>query len=146
MTHLSRSFHPRRHRFWLALGLMVTLGGCGKDPMGPENRMALLAFGQCQYERALELTDFAIEQGSDKNAHRALLLQAAIYRDLGQPKAAEALYPAITTQWAAMDKGHLSGSKRERDIQLMLDIALEERRLRELPADCAGVDSVFDGH
>ncbi|MGB5833014.1 MAG: hypothetical protein WBG92_13620 [Thiohalocapsa sp.] len=112
------------------------LGGCGEDPLGPDNRMALLAFGQCRDDQALQLTDNAIERGNERNVLRALMLKAAILRDRGDTAAAEALHPRITEAWETAKRRTLSPERRERDIQLFIDVARDERIARGLAADC----------
>jgi hypothetical protein len=99
--------------------------------------MALLAFGQCRYDQALQLADNAIERGSDRNLQQALMLKAAILRDRGDSAAAEALYPRIDETWEAVKRRALSPERRERDIALFIDIAQRERIGQGLTPDCA---------
>ena len=117
--------------------LLLLLGGCGEDPMGPDNRMALLAFGQCRYDQALQLTDNAIERGSEPNQQQALMLKAAILRDQGDSAAEQALYPRIDATWEAVKRRALSPERRERDIARFVDIARKERIARGGTPDCA---------
>ena len=117
--------------------LLLSAGACGEDPMGPDNRMALLALGQCRHEQALQLTDNAMERGNDRNLQQALLLKAAILRDQGNSAAEQALYPRIDETWEAVKRRTLSPERRERDIALLVDIAQRERIARGLAADCA---------
>lgn len=127
----------RRLALLTILPLLLSLGGCGEDPMGPDNRMALLALGQCRFDQALQLADNAIERGSDRNQQQALMLKAAILRDRGDSAAAEALYPRIDETWVAVKRRALSPERRERDIARFIDIAHKERLARGLAPDCA---------
>jgi hypothetical protein len=131
--------HANRYPALLALStlLALPLAGCGEDPMGPDNRMALLALGQCRHDQALQLTDNAIERGNEPNQQQALMLKAAILRDRGDTAAAEALYPRIDATWEAVKRRTLSPERRERDIALFIDIAQRERVVRGLAPDCA---------
>jgi hypothetical protein len=114
----------------------LVLTGCGDDPLGPDNRMALLALGQCEHELALQLTDNALERGSPPNVHRALLLRAAILRDLGDAHGERALYPRIDEAWRGVKRRELKPARRERDIQMFIDVARNERRARGLEPGC----------
>lgn len=113
------------------------LGGCPEDPMGPDNRMALIALGHCDHAQALQLADSAIERGDAVHAQRAWMLKAAILRDQGRTDAAEALYPELEAAWRAARKTELNASRRERDIAILLDIARAERRANGLAVDCS---------
>lgn len=123
--------------------ILLLLAGCGEDPMGPDNRMALLAFGQCRYDQALQLTDNAIERGSEPNVQQALMLKAAILRDQGDSAGAQALYPRIDDTWEAVKRRALSTERRERDIALFIDIAQRERIAQGLAPDCADAAPPF---
>jgi hypothetical protein len=129
-----RSIAPR---LWTlaVLGLLV-LVGCSEDPLGPENRFALIAFGQCQHDQALMLVEQAIARGQPENIERALMLKAAILRDRGDLAASEALYPQIEAAWQAAKDKTLSTNRRERDIQMFIDIAQAERRTKGLDPGC----------
>ncbi|WP_201246184.1 hypothetical protein [Halochromatium salexigens] len=115
---------------------MLLLISCAEDPMGAENRFALMALNQCNHGQALMLVDQAIERGNAENVERALMLKAAILRDRGDTAAAEALYPAIDAAWEAAKEKSLSASRRERDIQMFIDIAQAERHALGLDATC----------
>ena len=128
--------HSSRRLALLTILPLLSLGGCGEDPLGPDNRMALLAFGQCRYDQALQLTDNAVERGSEPNLQQALMLKAAILRDRGDSAAAEALYPRIDETWEAVKRRSLSPERRERDIARFIDIAHKERIARGLAPDC----------
>lgn len=119
-----------------ALLSALLLASCAEDPMGPENRFALIAFGQCSYDQALMLADQAIAKGNADNVERGLMLKAAILRDRGDPKAAEALYPEIDAAWQAAKEKPLSESRRLRDIQMFIDIAHAERHAKGLDPSC----------
>ena len=137
---------PDRHSALLKLVpllILLLLAGCGEDPMGPDNRMALLAFGQCRYDQALQLTDNAIERGSEPNVQQALMLKAAILRDQGDSAGAQALYPRIDDTWEAVKRRALSTERRERDIALFIDIAQRERIAQGLAPDCADAAPPF---
>lgn len=125
----------QRRRLFLALCLLA-LAGCSEDPLGPENRFALIAFGQCGHDQALMLVDQAIARGQPDNVERGLMLKAAILRDRGDIAASEALYPKIEEAWQAAKEKTLSPSRRERDIQMFVDIAHAERRTKGLEPDC----------
>lgn len=134
--------HPRAQwmtqALWIGLLVAITplLSGCPQDPMGPDNRMALIAFGRCDYAQALQLTDMAIERGDDMHIQRAWMLKAAILRDQGDTAAAEAIYPKLEATWKAAKKTDLKTSRRERDIAILIDIAHNDRRANGLAADC----------
>ncbi|MCG6940720.1 MAG: hypothetical protein LJE69_05665 [Thiohalocapsa sp.] len=115
----------------------LLLSGCGKDPMGPDNRLALMALGKCRYSQALQLTDNAIARGTAQNVHRAWTLKAAILRDRGDTKGAEALYPKIADAWQTAKGRTLTDARRERDIDLFLQVARAERQSNGLPPDCS---------
>jgi hypothetical protein len=121
---------------WLATSAM--LAGCSEDPLGPENRFALIAFGQCSYDQALMLAEQAIAGGNADNVERGLTLKAAILRDRGDTAAAEALYPEIEAAWERAREKPLSPSRRERAIQMLIDIAHAERRAKGMDPNCAG--------
>jgi hypothetical protein len=121
-----------------ALLAALLLTGCPEDPMGPDNRMALIAFGHCDYRQALHLTEMALARGDDHHVQRAWMLKAAILRDQGAKAAAEALYPELNAAWKAARKTELKASRRERDIGILIDIAHNERRAKGLPLNCAG--------
>jgi hypothetical protein len=114
----------------------LLLSGCPEDPMGPDNRMALIALGQCHHAQALHLTDLALARGDAYQAQRAWMLKAAILRDSGALARAEALYPQLEAAWRAVKKTDLKPGRRERDIEIFLDIARNERRVNGLPDDC----------
>lgn len=122
----------------LACTLVATalLGGCSEDPLGPENRFALIAFGQCSHRQALMLVDQAIARGNADNIERGLMMKAAILRDQGDSAAAEALYPEIDAAWAAAKGKALSPNRRARDIQMYIDIAKAERHAKGLDPEC----------
>ncbi len=128
----------RLARFGLVGALCaLILSGCADDPMGPENRFALIAFGQCSYNQALMLANQAIDNGNTDNIERGLMLKAAILRDQGNLEAAEALYPAIDAAWEVAREKTLSASRRERDIQMFIDIAHAERHAKGMdPTTC----------
>lgn len=137
MTTLTLPTPPRRGAH-LALALMVVLAliGCAEDPMGAENRFALMALSQCNHAQALMLVEQAIERGNADNVERGLMLKAAILRDRGDNAAAEALYPRIEAAWQAAKEKPLSASRRERDLRMFLDIAQAERHAQGLDANC----------
>jgi hypothetical protein len=120
-----------------AVGAGLLLVGCSEDPLGPENRFALIAFGQCSYNQALMLADQAIAKGNPDNVERGLMLKAAILRDRGDVTEAEALYPKIEAAWQEARDKPLSPDRRERDIQMLIDIAHAERRDKGLDPSCA---------
>jgi len=132
-----------RTRFVLTTILLslaaLMLTACGDDPMGPDNRLALMALGKCRYDQALLLTDNAIARGNAQNVHRAWALKAAILRDRGDTKGAEALYPEIAAAWEAAKGRTLTDARRERDIGLFLQVARAERQANGLTADCSEV-------
>jgi hypothetical protein len=117
----------------LALALLTS---CSEDPLGPENRFALMAFSQCNHAQALMLVEQAIENGNLDNRERGLMLKAAILRDQGETAAAEALYPEIEEAWQRAKKKSLSPQRRERDIQMLIDIAQAERYAKKLDPSC----------
>jgi len=116
----------------------LLLSSCAEDPMGPENRFALIAFSQCSYDQALMLADQAIAKGNADNVERGLMLKVAILRDRGDLQAAEALYPEIDAAWQAAKEKPLSESRRLRDIQMFIDIAQAERQAKGLDPACQG--------
>lgn len=120
----------------LAAVCLLALAGCSEDPLGPENRFALIAFGQCRHDQALMLVEQAIAHGQPENVERALMLKAAILRDRGDLAAAEALYPQIGEAWKAAKDKTLPTNRRERDIQMFIDIAHAERRTNGLDPSC----------
>lgn len=131
------SLRQRLSRFGLVGALSALLvSGCAEDPMGPQNRFALIAFGQCSNNQALMLVNQAIEQGNADHIERGLMLKAAILRDQGDPEAAEALYPEIDAAWEAAREKTLSASRREREIQMLIDIAQAERHAKGIDPDC----------
>jgi hypothetical protein len=121
----------------LLLPIPLLLSACGKDPLGPDNRMALMALGECRHNQALLLTDNALARGSEPNQMQALLLKAAILRDRGDDAAAEALYPRIDDTWQAVKRRALTPERREHDIQRLIDVARDERRTRGMDPGCA---------
>jgi hypothetical protein len=122
----------------LLLGALL-VNGCGEDPMGPDNRLALMALTKCRYDHALQLTDNAIASGSEKNVHRAWALKAAILRDRGDTAGAEALYPRIAEAWEAAKGRTLTEYRRERDIGLFVDVARAERQAQGMSPECSDV-------
>jgi hypothetical protein len=141
MTAITRYPWPHRYgRAVLVFVFVLALSSCSEDPMGAENRFALMALSQCHYEQALLLVEQAIEHGNADNVERALMLKAAILRDRGDTAAAEALYPAIDAAWEAAKEKSLSASRRERDIQMFLDVVQAERHAKGIDAACEGGD------
>lgn len=135
----AKTLHRLLGRFGLAGVLSaLLLSSCADDPMGPENRFALIAFGQCSYDQALMLADQAIAKGNADNVERGLMLKAAILRDRGDVEAAEALHPKIDAAWQAAKEKPLSESRRRRDIQMFIDIAHAERHAKGLDPSCQG--------
>jgi hypothetical protein len=104
--------------------------------MGPENRMALIAFGQCRLGPAMQLLDRVIAEGDANSRERALMLKVAMLREQGETAAAEALYPDLAAAWQARKDRALKERRRERDIGLFIDVVRAERRTRNLPVDC----------
>jgi hypothetical protein len=135
---------PLLRLIWIIPLLLI---GCGEDPMGPDNRMALMALSKCRHDQALQLTENAIARGNEHNIHRAWTLKAAILRDRGDDTGAEALYPEIKKAWESAKRRELTEYRRERDINLFLDVARAERAVNGLPADCEApaVESGEDG-
>jgi hypothetical protein len=125
-----------------ALTAALLAGGCGEDPLGPDNRMAVLAFGKCLHAQALQLADNAIATGSAENIYRGLALKVAILRDLGDTIGAEALYPQLEQAWEAAEERTLTEYRRERDIGLFIDVARAERQVQGMNADCSDVPDV----
>jgi hypothetical protein len=123
----------------LALIPALLFTGCGEDPLGPDNRLALMALGKCRHEQALQLADNAIASGNAKNVHRAWALKAAILRDMGDNAGSEALYPNIAEAWEAAKDRTLTEYRRERDIGLFIDVARAERQARGMNADCSDI-------
>jgi hypothetical protein len=140
MTATTLRQRPGRFGLFSALLLLsaLLLASCAEDPMGPENRFAIIAFGQCSYDQALMLADQAIAKGNADNVERGLMLKAAILRDRGDLKAAEALYPQIDAAWQAAKDKPLSESRRLRDIQMFIDVAHAERHAKGLDPSCQG--------
>ncbi len=128
----------RLGRFGLVVSVLsaLALSGCAEDPMGPENRFALIAFGQCSHNQALMLANQAIEKGNADHLERGLMLKAAILRDRGDLEAAEALYPEIDAAWEAAREKTLSDNRREREIQMFIDIAHAERHAKGIDPSC----------
>jgi hypothetical protein len=130
-----------RTRYAVTLSSMLLAGlllaGCGEDPMGPDNRLALMALGKCRHAQALQLTDNAIARGNANNIHRAWALKAAILRDMGDTEGAEALYPQIEAAWEAAKGRTLTDARRERDIGLFQEVARAERQSHGFAADCS---------
>jgi hypothetical protein len=120
---------------------LLPLGGCGEDPMGPDNRLALMALTKCRHDQALQLADNAIARGNAQNVHRAWALKAAILRDRGDTGAAEKLYPEIAAAWEAAKGRTLTDARRERDIGLFLEVARAERLAQGLSEDCSDLPS-----
>ena len=137
MTLMTLYRQPRRYRLpALAITLVLALSSCSEDPMGAENRFALMALSQCNYEQALLLVEQAIARGNADNVERGLMLKTAILRDRGDSAAAEALYPALDAAWQAAKEKSLSANRREREIKMFLDIAQAERHAKGLDAAC----------
>ncbi|QQO54220.1 MAG: hypothetical protein N838_13570 [Thiohalocapsa sp. PB-PSB1] len=132
---------PNRTLFVIITAILL-FGGCSRDPIGADNRMAQRALGQCRHEQALQLTDNAIERGSERNAQQALMLKAAILRDRGDQAAAEALYPQITETWEAIKRRTLSPEQREREIRMFIDVARNERIAQGIAANCGNATSL----
>lgn len=124
------------------LAALALLAGCGEDPMGPDNRLALLALSKCRHAQALQLTENAIARGNEHNIHRGWALKAAILRDMGDTQGAQALYPRIAEAWEAAKGRTLTPARRERDIRLFLDVARAERVAMGLAEDCSDVPQV----
>jgi hypothetical protein len=122
-----------------AFAAPLLLSGCGEDPLGPDNRLALVALGKCRHEQALQLVDNAIATGNAQNVHRGWALKAAILRDMDDAASAEALYPQIAEAWEAAKGRTLTEYRRERDIQLFIDVAQAERQARGMNPDCSDV-------
>jgi hypothetical protein len=122
----------------------LLLTGCGEDPMGPDNRLALLALSKCRHAQALQLADNAIARGNAQNIHRGWALKAAILRDMGEEADAEALYPRIAEAWEAAKGRTLTPERRERDIGLFLDVARAERVAQGLSPDCSDLPQAPD--
>ena len=120
-----------------ALAASLVLVGCGEDPLGADNRMALLALGKCRHDQALQLTENAMQRGNEHNVQQSLMLQAAILRDRGDASAEQALYPKIAEAWEAVKRRALTPERRERDIRLFIDVARDERLAQGLAPDCA---------
>jgi len=127
-----------KHRLALLtiIPILLLVNGCGEDPIGPDNRMALRALGQCRHAQALQLTDNAIERGSARNAQQALMLKAAILRDQGANAAAEALNPRIAKSWEAVKRRPLPPKQREHEIAVFIDVARNERIAQGLSPNC----------
>jgi hypothetical protein len=127
-----------------AAAAALLLSGCPQDPLGPENRLAVLALSQCRHAEAMDLADRAARSGHKYNVQRALLLKAAILRDSGDAAAAEALYPDIEAAWRAAKQRDLDAERREREIGLFLEVARQERRAKGLPLTCSAADAGVD--
>lgn len=149
---LLHALSPLWRPAWSRLGgllfllAVLLLAGCPKDPLGADNRLALVALGQCRHAQALQLTDRAIAQGSEHNVQQALMLKAAILLDVGDRAGAEALYPAIAEAWQTARRKELTPARRARELRLFLDVARDQRVSAGLAPDCglpgAGVDDV----
>lgn len=126
---------PSRYLRYASLAVPL-LASCSQDPMGPENRFAMIAFSQCNHDQALMLAEQAIDRGTPDNIERGLMLKAAILRDRGDVAAAEALYPQIAQAWREAKERSLSSNRRERDIQMFIDVAHAERRAKNLDPTC----------
>lgn len=120
-----------------ALAASLLLVGCGEDPLGADNRMALLALGKCRHDQALQLTANAMQRGNAHNVQQSLMLQAAILRDRGDSNTEQALYPKIAEAWDAVKRSPLTPERRERDIRIFLDVARDERLANGMDPDCA---------
>lgn len=116
--------------------LALLLSGCPKDPLGADNRLALVALGQCQHAQALLLTERAIAVGSKHNVQQAQMLRAAILLDGGDRAGAESLYPAIDAAWEAARGKALTPARRARELRLFRDVARDQRISAGLPPDC----------
>lgn len=128
---------PNRRLALLAIiPILLPLSSCGDDPIGPDNRLALRAFGLCRHAQALQLTDNAVERGSARNAQQALMLKAAILRDQGENAAAEALYPRIAEHWEAVKRRALTPEQREREIAVLVEVAHNERIAQGVSPNC----------
>lgn len=134
---LPRSFNPLLMLLTTA-ALLLLLAACQKDPLGPENRMAMMALTQCRHDQALLLTDAALARGNEHNRLRALLVKAAILRDRGDAAAAEVLVPAIDAAWVESKRSQPTPARRERDIGLYLQVAQADRQARGIAPDCQG--------
>jgi hypothetical protein len=139
MHHQSNRIRPLACAAAPVLLAAMLLNGCGEDPMGPDNRLALMALGKCRHAQALQLTDNAMARGNEHNIHRAWALKAAILRDMGDTEGAEALYSRIEAAWEAAKGRTLTEARRERDIGLFLDVARAERLANGMAADCSEV-------
>lgn len=113
------------------------LGGCPEDPLGPDNRMALLAFGRCDHAQAVQFAARAIASEDPRYVQRAWMLKLAMARDQGDSDAALAISAQLETAWANARGGTLTAARRERELGILSDIAHQERRAQGLPADCA---------
>lgn len=119
------------------VAVIVSLAGCSEDPMGPENRLALLAWGRCQPEEALRLADAALTSPAPETRYHALVLKAAMRREAGDIAGAEALYPRMAAEWQAAKEKPLNERRRERDIAMRLTIAESERHMHGFAPDCS---------
>lgn len=133
-----------RRRWPIAALCLLVLAGCSEDPLGPENRFALIAFGQCNHDQALMLVEQAIARGQPENVERGLMLKAAILRDLGDLAGSEAMHPEIEAAWQAAKDKTLSPSRRERDIQMFIDVAHAERRIKGLDPSCEATTGALE--
>ena len=131
-----------RHLAIAAVATALFLSGCGEDPLGPDNRLAVIAFGKCRHAQAMQLADNAIATGNANNVYRGLALKAAILRDQGDAAGAEALYPDLERAWEAAKERTLTAYRRERDIGLFIDVARAERQVQGMNADCSDLPSV----
>jgi hypothetical protein len=127
------------HRLPLALFavIMGLTAGCGEDPMGHENRLALLAWGRCQPDEAERLVAAALAGSEPEARYHALVLKAAMRREAGDSAGAAALYPQMAAEWEAAKDKPLNERRRERDITMRLKIAESERHMQGLAADCS---------
>lgn len=131
--------NPHGHRgplltLFACIGL---LSGCGEDPIGPENRLALMAWGRCQPQEAQRLSDAALSSTAPETRYHALVLKAAMRREAGDTAGAEALYPRMEAEWQAAKDKPLKERRRERDIKMRQTIAESERHMHGFATDCS---------